>query len=149
MTMIRPLARPVVPLAASSIQPMPQALRQTAAAAGLSAGAHVMGRDQLRLGAVAKPASIALATLASGRAATVLFRDQPDKPKHAMACAAVTGTVRAVTGSRALGVAAGVAVGIAKELYDGSKFNPNGSRDFRLDGDLGADLLGVAFGALL
>lgn len=145
---IKPLVRPVTPLAAA-VQPLSRPLRQAGVVAGLSTGAHVMARDQLRLGMVAKPVSIALATAASGRAASLLFRDQPDKPKHAMACAAITGTVRHVTGSRALGVAAGVAVGIAKEFYDGSKFNPNGSRDFSLRGDLGADLLGIAFGAVL
>lgn len=94
-----------------------------------------------------RTAGVATGTVAAGATAAVLFPGQRDKMKHAAGCAAISSTVAAVTGRPVVGFATAAGVGVAKELIDGSRLNPRGHRDFRLNGDLGADLLGAALGA--
>ncbi|MBC7541852.1 MAG: hypothetical protein H7338_03895 [Candidatus Sericytochromatia bacterium] len=147
MTGMTPMARAAT---------LPQAGESTSRRAGLfsmgvaaGAGGALIARDRLHLQGFARPAGLGMATVAAGQIASALSPNQTDKPRHAMAFAAVTGAVSLVTGRRGWGIVAGVAAGIAKEFYDGSKFHPNGQRDFHLKGDLGADVIGIASGALI
>jgi hypothetical protein len=132
--------------------PMPatrQRVVTAAQAVGYSVASTLIAGDAAHLGRVARPAGLGLALQASNQAAKFLFPGHKDKPRHAMVCAAVTGTVSILTNKRLVGIAAGIAAGIAKEFIDGSRLNPKGHRDFRLNGDLGADAIGIAFGALI
>ena len=105
--------------------------------------------DSLSFGEVAeKAAHVGIGTALGVGAAAALFRDQPDKLKHAAATAVVSGVVSEATGKWWAGVGAAIVVGVAKELADGSRLNPHGTRDFRLNGDLGADLIGAVTGSV-
>lgn len=145
---------PVAPIGDPTLTPLVARHRTEANLAGprvrpgasTSAETARIQRDLARTIAL-RTAGVATGTVAAGGAAALLFPGQPDKMKHAAGCAAISGTVSAVTGRPLVGFAAGAGVGVAKELVDGSRLNPNGHRDFRLNGDLGADLLGAALGA--
>jgi len=67
---------------------------------------------------------------------------EPDKVKHFLGSAVVTGVVYAFTGDMVTAVATGLAVGVAKELYDSRDSGTGFS-----GADLVADGLGVAAGA--
>jgi hypothetical protein len=132
--------------------PMPttrQRVGTAAQAVGYSVASTLIARDAAHLGKVARPAGLGLALQASHQAAKFLFPGQQDKTRHAIFSAAITGTVTILTNKRLVGIAAGIAAGVAKEFIDGSRLNPTGHRDFRLNGDLGADAIGIAFGALI
>jgi hypothetical protein len=120
-----------------------------AAAASSGVAASLAGSDLLALGKAGKAAGLGMALIGSRNAAMLFFPGATDKPKHAMACAAITGTVSVLSGNRFIGIGAGVAAALLKECYDGSRFNPKGNRDFHLNGDLGADAIGIAMGALI
>lgn len=141
--------------AASTWHPPLQAsapsLRVGRALVGLTGGASavLMSADRLQLGRGARPAGFVLVTLSAGQVAKAAFPGQSDKVRHAMVSAALTGTVSLLTGHRGLGIAAGIAVGVAKECIDGSRLNPKGHRDFSLKGDLGADAIGILMGAAI
>jgi hypothetical protein len=104
--------------------------------------------DHLALSIATRTAAVGISSFASYKLAGEAFPGQSDKAKHAFVSAAIASTVSAVTEKPLLGLAASVAVGVAKEFVDGSRLNPKGSRDFRLNGDLGADLMGAALGSL-
>lgn len=104
--------------------------------------------DHLALSIATRTAAVGISSFAAYESAQALFPGTVDKPKHALVSAAVSGTVGAVTGRPLVGLAASLAVGVAKEFYDGSRFHPNGHREFKLNGDLGADLLGAALGSM-
>jgi hypothetical protein len=133
----------------AALAPLRRSVLPVASAAAYGTAASLAGSDRLALGRAGKVAGVGMSVLAARNVARVVFPGAADKPKHAMACAAVTGTVSVLTGSRLAGIGAGLAVGILKECYDGSRFNPTGSRDFSLKGDLGADAIGIAMGALI
>jgi hypothetical protein len=120
-----------------------------AMAATMGTASALAGSDRLALGKAGKAGSFGLALVGARNAAKVFFPGSRDKPKHAMMSAAVTGTVSLLTGSRLIGIGTGVAVGLLKECYDGSRFNPHGDRDFHLNGDLGADALGILMGSIV
>jgi hypothetical protein len=105
-------------------------------------------RDNLGRTIAIRAAAVGAGTVGAGLLAYGLFGGQQDKVKHAAVSAAIAGTVGAITEKPWIGLAASVGVGVAKELIDGSRLNPRGHRDFRLNGDLGADLLGASLGAL-
>lgn len=126
----------------------PPAFNATAAGT-MGTAAALLASDNLSLGKAGKAAGFGLALVAARQAAQVFFPGAHDKPKHAMMSAAVTGTVSLLTRNRWIGIGAGVAAGLLKECYDGSRFNPHGDRDFHLNGDLGADALGIVMGAVI
>jgi hypothetical protein len=105
-------------------------------------GLNTQNRDVLRI-------SGAAATAARAR-----FSGQGDKEQHAEACAKIAATyknrlswVLPESLAAAGGFGVSMAVGVVKEIVDSSPLNPEGTRDFSLDGDLGADLLGAVVGA--
>lgn len=120
-----------------------------AVAATAGTASPLMASDALALGKAGKAAGFGLALVASRSAANVVFPGAFDKPKHAVMSAVVTGAVSMLTRSRLAGIGAGVAVGLLKECYDGSRFHPTGNRDFSLKGDLGADAIGIVMGSLI
>lgn len=77
-----------------------------------------------------------------------LFPGQRDKTYHAMGCALISSLATEWTGSPWWGLAAGLTIGLAKEVLDYMVL-PNGDPSFYLDGDLGADCLGTGMGTLL
>ncbi|HBN07423.1 MAG TPA: hypothetical protein DD435_01840 [Cyanobacteria bacterium UBA8530] len=89
-----------------------------------------------------------VSTLAAQGSTSWLFPGQQDKRLHAMGCALISSLTAEWSGNPWLGMTAGVLLGTAKEVLDGTGWCP-GERDFRLDGDLGADLLGSAMGTVL
>jgi hypothetical protein len=125
---------------------------RTAAAAPLAVPSFVTAPprtpDHLALKIAARTAAAGISSVASYQLAKQAFPGQPDKAKHAFVSAAIASGVSAATEKPLLGLAASVGVGIVKELIDGSRLNPGGSRDFKLNGDLGADLMGAALGSL-
>ncbi|HEY9765313.1 MAG TPA: hypothetical protein V6C82_03075 [Chroococcales cyanobacterium] len=89
-----------------------------------------------------------VSTLAAQGSTFWLFPGQQDKRFHAMGCALISSLTAEWSGNPWLGMTAGVLLGAAKEVLDGTGWY-QGKRDFRLDGDLGADLLGTAMGTVL
>jgi hypothetical protein len=142
----RDQARLGVPVRGRPVPSLEQAMLSPAADAASRDGATA--RDDLGRTIAIRAAAVGAGTVGAGLLACGLFGGQTDKVKHAAVSAAIAGTVGAITEKPWLGFAASVGVGVAKELIDGSRLNPRGQRDFRLAGDLGADLLGASLGAL-
>src|SRR5205807_982691 len=65
-------------------------------------------------------ANVVVGSAAAGIAATIIFSGQSDKLKHAVITSAISGIVSEATGHWWAGVGAAIAVGVAKELVDGS-----------------------------